>query len=105
MSCLRITRHPPRYLYCQERWDPFPYRERSDALLARYLPLLFRQDRAFFLPGPADDCFHATGTLCDPTIPSSALLGPPVSSPCLDANDEIDFRANGSSDCLTLQLC
>ena len=49
--------------------------------------------------------FHAADVQCDPTIPSSALLAPPVSSPCLDANEGIVLHATESSGCLTLQLC
>ena len=104
-SCLRITCCLSGYLYCQERWAPFPYRERLDALLSHYLTCLFRQDRTFFLLGPVDDRFHAASAQCDPTIPSSALLAPPISSPCLEVNEEIDLRMTGSPDCLTLQLC
>ena len=36
---------------------------------------------------------------------SGALLAPHVSSPCLDANEEIDIRVTGSPGCLSLQLC
>ena len=66
---------------------------------------LFRQDCAFFLPKPVDDRFHATGAQRNPTIPSSALLAPPASSLCLDANEEIGLRVTESLDSLTLQLC
>ena len=48
---------------------------------------------------------HCASAQHDPTIPSSALLAPPASSLCLDANEEIDLRAIGLLDCLTLQLC
>ena len=59
----------------------------------------------FFLPGPANDHFHAADVQHDPASPSSALLAPPVSSSCLDANERIDLQAIGSLGCLTLQLC
>ena len=42
------------------------------------------EDRAFFLPRPANRRFHATNVQHDPAIPSSALLAPSVSSPCLN---------------------
>ena len=38
-------------------------------------------------------------------MPSSALLAPLFSSPCLDANEGIDLRATESSGCLTLHSC
>ena len=105
MSCLSTTRRLPGYLHCQGRWVPFPYRERLGALLDHYLARLFRQDHAFFLPGPANDRFHAADIQRNPIIPSSALLAPPVSSPCLDTNEGIDLQATGSSGCLSSQLC
>ena len=89
----------------QGRWDSFIYRERSGALLARYLTHLLRQDCAFFLPRPGDDRFNVVGAQRNPVIPSSALFIPPASSPYLDADEEIDLRATKSPDCLTLQLC
>ena len=51
---------------------------------------LFRQDRTFFLLGPVYDLFHAVGAQRVPIIPSSVLLTLLVSSPYLDANEEID---------------
>ena len=62
------------------------------ALLDRYLARLFLQDHAFFLPGPVNDCFHAADVQRDPVIPSSALLAPLVSSPCLAQMKELIFR-------------
>ena len=59
----------------------------------------------FFLLGPTNNFFHAADVQRDPVIPSSALLSPPVSSPCLDANEGIVLRETGSSGCLTLKLC
>ena len=82
----------------------FLYRERLGALLDRYLALLFFQDHAFFLPRPTNDRFHVANVQRDPTIPSSILLAPPVSSSYLDANEGIDLRATGSSSCLSSQL-
>ena len=88
-----------RYLRCQGRWAPFLYYEQSSALLSCCLTSLFRQDRAFFLLGPKDDHFHAADVQRDPAIPSSILPAPPVSSPCLGANEEIDLQAIGSPSC------
>ena len=75
------------------------------ALLDRCLARLFRHDSVFLLPGPVNYRFPATDVQRDPAIPSSILLAPPVSSPCLDTNEEIDLRATGSSSCWSLQLC
>ena len=104
-SYLRTARHLPGYLQRQGRWPSFLYSKRLGALLALYLVCLFHHDCAFFLPKPADDCFHAAGARRDPAIPSFVLLASPTSSPCLDANEEVGLRATESPDCLTLQLC
>ena len=77
----------------------FLYREQLDALLDRHLGRLFCQDRAFSLLGPTDDRFHTTSAQRVPVIPSSVSLAPPVSSPYLDANEEIDLQATGSLGC------
>ena len=45
-----------------------------------------------FLLGLADNHFHATDVQRDLAVPSSVLPAPPVSSPCLDANEEIDLQ-------------
>ena len=83
----------------------FFYREQLGASLDCCLARFFRQDSAFFLPGPVNDHFHTVYVQRDPAIPLSALLAPPVSFPCLDANEEIDLRVIGSSGCWSLQLC
>ena len=90
-SCQRIAGRLLGYLHCQGRWAPFFYYGRSGALFGCCLARLFRQDRAFFLHGPTDDIFHAVDVQHDPTIPSYVLHTPPVSSPCLGANKEIDL--------------
>ena len=59
----------------------------------------------FFLPRLANDCFHAANVQRDPAIPLSVLLAPPVSSPCLDANEEIELRATILSGYWSLHLC
>ena len=61
--------------------------------------------RAFFLLGPANDHFPVVDVQRDPAIPSSVLPAPPISSPCLDVNEEIDLRAIGSPDYWSLHLC
>ena len=65
----------------------------------------FCQDYTFFQPEPANGCFPIVDVRRDPAIPSSVLLALPVSSSCLDANEEIDPRATGSPDCWSLHLC
>ena len=73
--------------------------------LIAVLHVFFCQDRVFFLLGPTTDSFHTTNVQRDPTIPSFVLLAPLVSSPCLDANEEIDLRATGSPGFWSLHLC
>ena len=103
-SCLRTTRRLLRYLHRHGRWAPLLYREQLGALLDHYLARLFHQDRALFLLRLANDRFHVADVQRDPAIPSSALLAPPISSPCLYANEGIDLQSTGSSGYLTLQL-
>ena len=74
-------------------------------MLSCYLARLFHQDRAFFLPGPTNNRFSAADVQRDPAIPLSVLPAPPVSSRCLNANEEIDIRAIGSSGCWSLHMC
>ena len=74
-------------------------------MLGCYLAHLFRQDRAFFLLGLADDRFHTTDVQRDPAIPSPVLPAPLVSSLCLDANEEICLQATRSPSCWSLHLC
>ena len=73
-------------------------------MLGCYLAHLFLQDRALFLLGPANDRFYAANVQRDPSIPSSVLSAPHVSSPCLGANEEIDLRATGSPSCWSFHL-
>ena len=101
----RTTRCLQGYLHHQGRWAHFLYRERSGALLDRYLTRLFHQYRAFFLLGPANDHFHTADVHHDPTIRSSALFAPHVSFPCLDAKEEIDLQVTRSQGWWSLQLC
>ena len=61
-------------------------------------------DYCFSLSGPATGCSPAASIWCGLTAPSSALLAPPVSSPCPNANRGIGHLAIGSSDWLTLWL-
>ena len=105
MSYLRITRHPLGYLCCHGRWASFLYREWSGALLGRNLAHIFCQDCSFLQPGLANGRFPAAYVQRDPTIPSFVLLALPVSSPCLDANEETDPQATGSPGCWSLHLC
>ena len=49
--------------------------------------------------------FPATYVQCDPTIPSFVLSAPPASSSCLDANEETNLQATGSSGCWSLHPC
>ena len=67
-----------------------------DAFLDYYLARLSRQDHTFSLLGPIDDRFHVVGARHVPTIPSFVSLAPPVYSPYLDANEEIDLLVTGS---------
>ena len=105
MSCLRITCHPLGYLCCQGRWASFLYCGWLGVLLCRYLARLFRQDWAFLPPRPSNGRFLAADVQCDLTIPSSVLLALPVSSPCLDTNEETDPQATGTPGCWSLHLC
>ena len=73
--------------------------------LTAILHVSFAKIAFFFPPGLANDRFHVVDVQRNPAIPSSTLLAPLVSSPCLDANEGIDLWATGSSGCLTLQLC
>ena len=70
-----------------------------DALLDHYLARLSRQVHAFSLLGIVDDRFHTTGAHHVPAIPSFVSLASPVSSPYLDANEEIDLLVIGSLGC------
>ena len=66
--------------------------------LTAILRVSFFKIAPFFLLGSAYDRFHAVGVQRVPAIPLSVFLAPPVSSPCLDANEEIDLQATGSLD-------
>ena len=85
--------------------DSFLYRERSGPLLDRYLAHFFGQDYAVLQPRPANGCFPTVDVWHDPAIPSSVLLAIPISSQCLDANEETDPRATRSLGCWSLHLC
>ena len=79
--------------------DFFPLSRRLDALLDHYLARLSSQDHAFSLLGPVDDRFHGVGSQRVPAIPSFVSLAPPISSPNLDANEEIDLLVTRSLGC------
>ena len=98
-NCLRIAHRLPGYLHRRGQWVSFLYHERLDALLDHYLMCLSHQDHAFSPLGPTDDLFHAVVALRVPAIPSFVSLAPPVSSPYLDVNEEIDLLATGSLGC------
>ena len=77
----------------------FLYCERLDALRDLYLAGLSRQDHAFAPLGPVDDRFRVVVARLVLEIPSFVSLAPPISSPYLDANEEIDLLATGSLGC------
>ena len=60
---------------------------------------LSHQDLSFAPLGPVDDRFCVTVAWRVLAIHSFVLLAPPVSSPYLDANEEIDLLAIGSLGC------
>ena len=95
-NCMKIARRIPGYLHRRGRWASFLYRKRLDALLDHYLVRLSRQDHAFSLLGTIDDRFHTAGAQRISVIPSFVSLAPPVSSPYLDANEEIDLLVTRS---------
>ena len=70
-----------------------------DALLDHYLEHLSRQVHAFSLLGIVDDRFHATGAHHVLVIPSFVSLASSVSSPYLNANEEIDLLVIRSLGC------
>ena len=105
MSYLRIAHRPLGCLPRQGRCAPFLYYRWSGVMLGCCLAHLFRQDRAFFLPRPADYRFHAADVQRDPAIPSYVWPAPPVSSLCLDTNEEIDLQTTRSPGCWSLHLC
>ena len=81
----------------------FPLLRVIDAQLNRHLVHLF-QDRGFSLYGPVTGHSPTANIRCGLPAPSSVLLAPPISSPCLDASGGIDLLAVGSLDWLTLRL-
>ena len=93
-NCLRTG-----YLHRRERWASFLYCEQLDALFDHYLARLSRQVHTFSLLRTVDDYFHAAGAQRVFVIPSFVLLAHPVSSPYLDANEEIVLQAIGSLGC------
>ena len=72
--------------------------------LTAILHVFFAKIIPFFYLG-SNDRFHIGDVQRDLVIPSYVLLAPFVSSPCLDANEEIDLRVIGSSDCWSLHMC
>ena len=66
---------------------------------------VFSPRSCFFLPRPAEKNFNAADVQRDSTIPSSVLLAPPVSSPCLDVDEEIGLKGIGSPSYWSLILC
>ena len=102
-NCLKTTHHMLGYRRRQGQWTLSLYWGRSDAQLDRYLVHLF-QDRGFFLSRSITGHFPTTIVRHELITLSSALLAPPVSSPCPDANRGIDLLAIRSSDWLTLRL-
>ena len=73
--------------------------------LAAILYVFFFQDCAFLQLGPVNGRFPAVDVQRDPTISSFVLLSLLVSSPCLDANEEIGLQATGSPSCWSLHPC
>ena len=69
------------------------------------IPRVFFAKISFLQLGPVNGRFPAAYVQCDPTISSFVLLALFVSSPCLDANEEIGLRAIGSSSCWSLHPC
>ena len=76
---------------------------RSDAQIDCYLVHLF-QDSGFFLSRSTTSHSPAAIVQHEFVTPSSILLAPLISSPCLDANGGINLLAIRSSDWLTLRL-
>ena len=91
------------YRHRQKQWAPSLYCWRLEAQLDRNLVHLF-QDRGFSLSVTATSRSPSASVRRGLAAPSSALLTPPISSPCSDANGGIGPLAIGSSDLLTLQL-
>ena len=60
--------------------------------LATILHIFLTKIVPFFLLGPSNGRFPAIDVQRDLAIPSSVLFAPPVSSPCLGANEKIIFR-------------
>ena len=55
-----------------------------------------------FYLSPQTFHFHVIDVQRDPAISSSLFPTPPISSSCLDANEEIDLQATESSGCWSL---
>ena len=72
--------------------------------LTAILHVSFTKIVPFFLPGLANDHFHATDVQHGPAISSYALLAPPASSPSPDANGGIDLQVFDASEFSTLRL-
>ena len=102
-NCLRKAHRLLGYRHRQEHLSPSLYYGRVEAQLNCYLIHLF-QDRGFSLSRHTTSHSLAASVRHGLTAPSSALLAPHVSSPCLDTNGGIGPLAIGSSNWLTLRL-
>ena len=69
--------------------------------LTAILHISFTKIAPFFYLSHSNDRFHAADVQRNSAIPSSTLLAPPVSSPCLDVNEGIDLQETRSSGCLS----
>ena len=102
-NCPKTTHHLLGYRHRQGQWAPSLYCERSDAQIDCYLVHLF-QDSSFFLSRSTTSHSPTAIVQHEFVTPSSILLAPLSSSPCLDANGGINLLAIRSSDWLTLRL-
>ena len=59
---------------------------------------IFAKIVAFFLSKPVIEHSPAASIRCDLETPASIFLAPSISSPCPNANGEIDLLVTGSSD-------
>ena len=91
------------YRHCQEQRAPSFCCGRLEAQLDHYLVYLF-QDRDFSQSGLATGYSPAASVRRGRTAPSFALLAPPVSFPCPNANGGISPLAIGLPNWLTLRL-
>ena len=96
VNFLRVAHRLLGYRHCQEQQAPSLYRGPLEAQLNRYLVSLF-QDQGFSLSGPAIGHSPTASIRRGLAAPSSALLAPPVSSPCPNANGGIGPLSRSSS--------